>query len=114
METLEEWLTIMAKHNSDKRINLKTSMLMTEILNGNPNKMNLVVFDNAGGMQFSIWDFDTEEDARGFMALDTFREDLIFGYVINGVSILCEYQRKYPHWDLPQAKRPTKPYNFLG
>lgn len=104
MDTLEDWLTAMVEHNPNKRITLKTSMLLNEILSGNKQKMNLVVFDNAGGMPFTIWDFKSEKDIRGFMTLDTICEDLLFGFVINGEPILCEHQKKHPHRDLPQER----------
>lgn len=101
--TLERWLTVMAETNPDSRINMKTARLMNDILNGTDK--HLVVFDNAGGMPFSIWDFKSEADLKGFMNMDTLNESLIFGYVTGGVSTLSQWQIDHPHWDLPQPPK---------
>ena len=100
IDTLEDWLKNMMDSVPNKHITLQTASFLMEILNGNPNKLNLVVFDNAGGCQFHIWAFDNEEDTRAFMKLDTFNLSMIYGYVIDGKSTLCNEQKEYPHWDL--------------
>ena len=98
LETLKDWLHAMCSGNGDGRINAKTGMNMNRILND--ETFNGVVFDNAGGMMFAIWEFDSPEKVEDFIAYDGFREDLIFGYIKDGVQTLCEYQKEYPNWNI--------------
>ena len=102
IDTLKEWLTIMSGDAPDKHINLRTAMNMQKLFNN--ELKNAVVFDNAGGMQFTIWEFKTKEEAEGFKALDTFRDDLIFGWVLDGEQTLNQYQKEFTHWDIKQPK----------
>jgi len=98
LETLKDWINEMYRGNRDGRVNIKTAMIINKIFND--EKINAVVFDNAGGMMFDIWEFDTLDKVNKFMASDVFGEDLVFGYVKDGVQTLCEYQRKYPNWNI--------------
>ncbi len=110
IETLKDWFIAMISANLDNHINLKTAKFMNEILNGG-TKDTYVVFDNMGGMVFSIWKVDKKDLLLYIEGPKALREDLIFGYVIGGVSTLTDYQKEYPHWSL-QKKEKTEYTNF--
>lgn len=104
IKTLKDWINAMSKYNPSGHVNLRTANNMTKLFND--ELVHAVVFDNAGGMKFDIWDFKSKEEVEGFLALDTFRDDLIFGHVIDGVQTLSEYQKEFLHWDIDQKMNP--------
>ena len=101
-KTLEEFFNLMLNYGDDyKKISLKTAKHIFEIMNG--SKDSYMVFDNAGGMAFDVWKMDKENINAWLNSKDSLRDDLIFGYVIEGKTQLHEYQLKYPSWLICEA-----------
>lgn len=110
--TLEDWLKAMIETTPNKLISLRTHKNLDIILDGE-SKKNFVVFDNAGGCQFCIWEFDTKEEAEKMIA--SFKKYLVFGWVFDGISELSPYQKSDGglHWDLQSKREPPKINEFF-
>lgn len=103
VDTLKDWLRVMTESQPNAHINLRTHKLLMELYADELH--NAIVFDNAGGLQFDIWKFDTREQVSDMLQSDTLRDDLVYGYILDGEQILTDYQKEHPHWDLDLTKK---------
>lgn len=97
IKTLEDWITNMIKACPNKLISIQTHLNISLLLNNKENK-NFIVFDNAGGMLFTILELASEEDLNNLKK--GLKNYLIYGWVINGKSTLNPHQIEQPHWEL--------------
>jgi hypothetical protein len=96
IKDLYEWFDLMFESNPDAHISMKTANFM-HLIRTKATRKSYIVFDNAGGMAFSIWEMDEDK-------IDLFVEQLgiqnYYGKVVKGKAILADHQKKYPHWDI--------------
>ena len=111
IETLKEWVAAMTKANPNGHVNLRTADYIRKLFND--ELKNAIVFDNAGGMDFVIWEFKTKEEVEGFLGEVSMDDYLIYGHVKNGVQTLTEYQKNYPHWNIQKLEPRDGSYDKL-
>lgn len=102
IETLNEWFKLMFEADPNAHISLKSSKFMHLIMN-NATKKNYIIFDNAGGCAFDIWEVRNKEAVEEM--LKTIGTNLVYGTVINGKAELAEHQKTHPHWNIQALMR---------
>lgn len=98
IETLKEQLKAMLRNEPNGKVSLRTSDNIMRIFND--EKFNCVVFDNAGGTQYCIMDFDSPDKIKKFMDLDSMYDSYIYGYVLDGVQYLSKTQKEQLHYSI--------------